>query len=342
MDQKHADGSYSTAGPSSGGNVTGLTPTTTTTTSSAAEHIPSYHEATAASSGAMPTVDSPFTFPTDSKPPPVPLYEASAPANRSSSSSSSSSASQKPIAIPQVAPDPAAPFLSAYPPALLAHGITQQAWHSFLDTLSAFLTAKVSDRAVAHAGDLAKSLGEPPKQYGKNLASHAKAVGKQIARDAKRLNIAGLAAGVIGGAISLPLRAVFGAVHTVFAIPATALAAVSQTPKTPLQRAATYAAVASTKWLNERGLHAVLLDTTQLADMVHMAPPRFLDVAAAAAGGGEKEARGGSAARIMSALEGQVQRVKVLGGNEDEVVVLSAQSLWLVLVPVVVSDERGT
>ncbi|KAG6257949.1 hypothetical protein E4U49_006626 [Claviceps purpurea] len=291
-----------------------------------AEQIPSYQEATSSSSGGMPTIDSPFTFPTDNPPP---SYEANAQGALGFSSASSSSYGTKPIAIPQVAPDPAAPFLSAYPHDLLSHGITQQAWHAFVDTTSAFLTAKVSDRAIAHAGDMAKSLGAPPKQYGRNIAAHAKTVGKQIARDAKRFNILGLASSVVGGAVSIPVQAALGAVHTVLAIPGTAVAAVSQTPRTPLERAATYAAVASKKWLNQRGLHAVLLDTRQLAGMVRVPAEQFLDVAAEGAG------KTGSAAGMMSALCGYVQPLQVLG---KEVVVLSTQTLWLVVVPVGAAD----
>ncbi|KAG6085616.1 hypothetical protein E4U15_001202 [Claviceps sp. LM218 group G6] len=300
------------------------TPSLDSADMSHAEQIPSYQEATSSSSGGMPTIDSPFTFPTDSPPP---SYEANAQA--APGFSLSSSYGTKPIAIPQVAPDPASPFLSAYPHDLLSHGITQQAWNAFVDTTSAFLTAKVSDRAIAHAGDMAKSLGAPPKQYGRNIAAHAKTVGKQIARDAKRFNILGVASSVVGGAVSIPVQAALGAVHTVLAIPGTAVAAVSQTPRTPLERAATYAAVASKKWLNQRGLHTVLLDTRQLAGMVRVPVEQFLGVAAEGAG------KTGSAAGMMSALCGYLQPLQVLG---KEVVVLSTQTLWLVVVPVAVAD----
>ncbi|KAG5913118.1 hypothetical protein E4U42_001447, partial [Claviceps africana] len=156
MDRKQADGGFPAAGPAT---------RSTNTRCSAAEHIPSHDEPAGASRGGMPTLDSPFTFPTSDLPP-LPPYSVDAKAEAEAGPGpgpSSSSSSEKPMAIPQLAPDSASPFLPAYPPGLLAHGITQQAWRSFLDTLSAFLTAKVSDRAVAHAGDLAKSLGEPPR-----------------------------------------------------------------------------------------------------------------------------------------------------------------------------------
>ncbi|KAG6004507.1 hypothetical protein E4U43_000721 [Claviceps pusilla] len=294
------------------------------------------------SSGVMPTVDSPSTCPTNN-PSALPRYEVTVAAvlGASSSSSSSSSSPPNPIAIPQVAPDPAAPFLSAYPPGLLAHGITPETWHSFLDTISAFLTANASDRAVAHAGDLAKSLGGPPKNYGKSLASHARTLGKQLARDARRRNFVGLAYRAVAGALSIPAHIFVGAVHTVLAIPVAAMVAVSQTPKTPLQRAVTYAAAESKKWLNERGLRAVLLDTTQLADKVGVLAHRFLDDASLDGrdvGGEEKRGGDGKAVDTMRALEKHLQKVMVSEKAKDEVVVLGAQSLWLVVLPGVAAD----
>ena len=75
-----------------------------------------------------PTVSSPFNFPRTECPP----YSAG------------TSSAQRPFAIPQQWPEPAAPFLSAYPAGLLNFGITAPSWHSFLDTMSAFLTARVS------------------------------------------------------------------------------------------------------------------------------------------------------------------------------------------------------
>ncbi|KAK2590947.1 hypothetical protein QQS21_011366 [Conoideocrella luteorostrata] len=321
LDEKRQDGSRATpqaSSPSSPPAIAGPS------TAGPAEQIPSYDEATR-STGAVPTVDSPFNFPTTTQPPPS--YEAHARAEANPSSSK-----QKPIAIPQLAPDDAAPFLAAYPPSLLAHGVTEQAWCSFLETVSAFLTAKVSDRAIAHAGDVGRSVSGLPVNYGKNLANHTISVGKQIAKEAKRFNVLGVVGGVIGGVISIPMHAVSGVVGTIFQIPATALAAAVKTPKTPLERAATYAAVASKDWLNSRGLHAVLLDTKQLAEMIHMSPNKFLEVASA---GGKSSS---SAAGTMCSLEQHVEKLKVL---EEEVVLLNAKSLWLVLVPVVMEADES-
>ncbi|TWU74204.1 hypothetical protein ED733_002542 [Metarhizium rileyi] len=338
LDQKRHDGGYSsqaqssspsTAAPASSPTSTAPALAGPSASSYPAERIPTYQEATA-TTGGVPTVDSPFNFPTAADVPPS--YEAHdvAEAETETSPGLSIASNAKPMAIPQTAPDQAAPFLSAYPPSLLAYGVTEQTWRSFLDTVSAFLTAKVSDRAIAHAGDMARSLGEPPKDYGKALVSHSKSVGKQIAKDAKRFNVFGVAAGFIEGAISLPIHAAFGAVDTIFRIPGTAMSAISQSPRTPLQRAATYSAVANKDWLHARGLHAVLLDTNQLADMIHIPADNFLEMAAL---GGKS----GTAAATMGALDGHIEKLKML--QDDELVVLSGKSLWLVLVPTVQQDE---
>lgn len=320
-DRKRQDGGHTRPATSAPGEETAPPPPRPRVITGPA--VPSYDEATGA---VRPTVDSPpFNFPaattTHHLPP---SYEATPPGPFKQ---------EKPIAIPQIiAPGPAAaaaasPFISAYPPSLLARGITEQAWLSFLDTVSALLTAKASDRAVAHAADVARSLGSPPANYGRGLASHARTAGRQIARDAKRLNLLAVAAGVVGAAASIPVHAALGAVHTVLAMPSTALAAVSRSPRTPLQRAATYSAVASQEWLNPRGLHAVLLDTRQLADMVRVSADTLLDVAAEGGRSG-----GGGAAGTMGALEAHLEKLSVI---EEKTVLLSAQSLWLVLVPVV-------
>lgn len=48
-----------------------------------------------------------------------------------------------------------------------------------------------------------------------------------------------------------------------------AISAVSNTPRTLLQQAAAYFAMVNMVWLNAR-LHVVLLDTEQLAEMIHV------------------------------------------------------------------------
>ncbi|KZZ88762.1 hypothetical protein AAL_07963 [Moelleriella libera RCEF 2490] len=281
-----------------------------------AARIPSYDEATR-EAGPIPTVDSPFNFPVTDEP--LPAYEAEI---------GSSSSAPRPVAIPQLAPDATAPFLLAYPPSLLANGITELTWRSFLETMSAFLTAKVSERAIAHAGDVARSMSEAPRNYGRRLADHTRLAGKQIAREAQRFNIIGVVAGAVDAVVSIPLHATFGALHTIMEIPASAVAASSKMPKTPLERAATYATVASKDWLNTRGLQAVLLDSEQLAQTVSVTPDRLLEMASSG--------KSGNAVVTMSSLESLIKPLKV---SEDEVVMIKKSTLWLVLIPL--AKEHG-
>ncbi|GAB0146177.1 hypothetical protein EsHS_00006586, partial [Epichloe bromicola] len=194
-----------------------------------AKHVvPSYDEATAGSgsSGAIPTVDSPFNFP--------PSYEAKA-ESPSGDPSGDPCTQKKPIAIPQVAPGPAAaaPFISAYPPLPCSPAASpSRRWCSFLETTRLCLPHSQGIRS-----------GHCPR-----------------------------------GRRTRPLR--------------------------------------GRDWLNARRLHAVLLDTGQLADMVRVPADALLDIAAG----------------TMGALQGHLEKLSV---SEEKAVVLGAQSLWLVLVPVV-------
>ncbi|KAF4336751.1 hypothetical protein FBEOM_9382 [Fusarium beomiforme] len=255
----------------------------------------------------VPTAENPFNFPSES---PLPSY------------SEASSAKEPPIAIPQESPTPTSPFLKAYAPALLGHGITKEAWASFLDTISAFMTAKVGERAINHAGDVAKTVGQQPVNYIKNVQNHAKSVGKNIAANTKRGNIIGAAAGVVGGAISIPLGAVFGAVGTVVGLPGRTIAAVARKPKTPAERAVAYVAVANHDWLNKRGLHASLVNTEQLSEVVGVSVKALLEASAE----GDKS---GGPLGPLSALSDHIARLEV---NGPGVIDIGAETWWLVLV----------
>lgn len=208
-----------------------------------------------------PTAASPFQFPTDV---PAPPYAES---HRSVI---------KPIAIPQLSPEPTAPFLQAYAPSLLAYGITRESWVSLLDTLSAFLAAKVTDQALAHAADIGREVGKVPKFFGKNVATHVKSLGRHITNDAKRGNVIGAAMGVIGGAITLPLATAGGIVGAVASIPGRSISAASQRPRTPRERAVAYTVVANKKWLGERNLYAQLMDTHELARLLDVSSNQIL------------------------------------------------------------------
>ena len=258
----------------------------------------------------VPTVSSPFNFPTGSDQLP---YEAPLESSRD----------RLPIAIPQLKPGPASPFLSAYAPSLLRHGITQETWRSFLDTVSAFLTAKVSDRAISHAGDMAKHLSEDSKNFGKSLAKEAKAVSKEIASSVKRGDVFSAAGSALGGTISLPLSFTFGLLDTALALPASTVGAIVKRPKTPGQRAAAYAAVANEKWLHTRGLHAQMLDSNELAQILGITVADFLSPA--------QQSKDPSPSGQIRALEGRLAALEV--NQEQGQLELETNTIWMVLAP---------
>ncbi|ATY66983.1 hypothetical protein A9K55_000611 [Cordyceps militaris] len=293
-----------------------------------------------AGGGGMPTVEDPFNFPTtDEALPPYSTHEtdaAASPAIADDSAGGPSSAaaagppgappssarsSMKPIAIPQVVPDASSPFVPAYPPCLLARGITEPSWMSFLDTVSAFLTAKVGDRAVSHAGDMAKHLAEGTSTLGKNIASYSKRLGKDVAKHAKRGNIFGVAATVIAGSVSLPVRTALGVAGTLTMLPGAAVSAIGKKPKTPAERVNAYNMVANEKWLHQRGLHIQLVDTPGLAHMLGLPTEQLLAVA--------RSGKEGSASGMLQALDLHIEPLKI---SAETTLGLSDRSLWLVLV----------
>ncbi|CAM1507647.1 Fc.00g072880.m01.CDS01 [Cosmosporella sp. VM-42] len=255
-----------------------------------------------------PTSESPFNFPSNVPPPGY--------------SAGSSSSSRQPIAVPQSDPNPTSRFICAYPSVLLRNGITQQTWRSFLETLSAFLTAKVSDRAISHAGDIAKKLSQGPENLVKDVYSHTKDVGRNIGNNAKRGNVLGAAMGVVGGAISIPLSAAFGTVRTVVGLPGSTVTAVAKKPKTPRERAAAYLAVANRDWFESRGLHARLLDTQELCESVGVSSENVLETARASK---DETAEG-----QLLGLHGYVANLEFW---DQTFLKLGDKTLWVVLVP---------
>lgn len=252
-----------------------------------------------------PTPENPFNFPPSED---IPAYTETSP-------------SSKPVAIPQSRPDAAAAFITAYAPALLARGVTPETWHAFVTTASAFLTATVSAKALAHAGDVARHLGSTPASFGKNVARNARSVGGHIRDEARRGNVVGAAFGVVGGAVSLTLGTVFGAVGAVTAMPATAVGAVARRPKTPRERAVVYVAVANKDWLNARGLSASILDTQELCHIFGVADSRTLLEEAG-------QGKGDNAAGQLQRLERYFCELKV---GQTETLKLGAKTLWLVV-----------
>lgn len=279
------------------------------------ETLPSYEDCTPGPSSSSyqqqrsegPTVDNPFDFPAKSE---LPSYSVAAPIS-----------DNKPVAIPQLSPDSAAPFVAAYAPTLLNRGIPPDAWLSFVNTLSAFLTAKVSDKAIAHAGDIGRHLGSAPKSFGQGVARNAKSAGQRIRDNAKQGNIVGTATSVVGGAVSLTLGTVFGAVGTIMAMPGAAVGAVARKPQTPLERAAAYAHVANKDWLNPRGLYAQILDTQQLCRITGLEDPRQLIETAG-------EGKSQSAADQLQRLERYLCELQIENAGKLD---LGIKTLWLVV-----------
>lgn len=228
------------------------------------DELPSYqaHPPPQHSTPLMPTVSSPFDFPTDEAPP---TYTAT-------------TIDQRPIAIPQRYSDPAAPFLAAYPPVLLRHGIPSDTWYSFLDTLSAFLTAKVSKRAISHAGDVASSVVKMPQRFGKSVVDNAKSHAKQVTINAKHGNIPGVIGSVVGGVIGMTVGTAAGFVGHVLSTPGHA-AGVAANPQTPRERAESYSTAANTDWLHKRGLHVQLCSTLELRNLLEVPLQQFLETA---------------------------------------------------------------
>jgi hypothetical protein len=236
-----------------------------------------------------PTVSSPFDFPSTSLPPYSPKVT-----------------NQRPIAIPQIQPDPAAPFISAYSPSLLNYGIPAQSWRSFIDTMSAFLTARVSKRAISHAGDIATEIGRVPQNLAKDVKAHAKETGRNIATSAKQFNPAGVIGGIVGGSISLTLGTTFKVIGSIFQLPGTAIAAAAN-PQTPRGRAELYAAAANRDWFHSRGLHARLLNTFEFAGLLDVSVEQILNAA---------ESQPGNSVEKLGALRNWIDELQLQEGGD--------------------------
>lgn len=273
---------------------------------------PAYEPSSGGSSvPSVPTVSEPFNFPTSA---PIPARSPDQPRLAANSKVGL-------IVIPQRSPDPKSPFIAAYPPSLLAYGITDRTWVSFLDTMSAFLAAKVSDRALSHAATMARRFGEKPMDVGKRIQSHGKSIGQAIVDHGRRGHIISAGLDVVRGIVSLPLMAASGIVHTGLSLPGTTVSAVLEKPQTPLQRAAAYALTANEKWLRPRGLEVGLAETDKVAELTGMSTYELLERAA--------QVSTHDAQAVMKALEGRLATLQVHAGETLE---LGRQNIWLVLV----------
>ncbi|KAG7140811.1 hypothetical protein HYQ45_002528 [Verticillium longisporum] len=255
-----------------------------------------------------PTAERPFDFPA----PP---------------SSAPSSAPRHYIVVPQQCSEPASPFLQAYAPSLLARGIPAESWLSFLDTLSAFLAAKVSDRALSHAGDVARQLGKGPTNSFKGVYAHAKNVGQNITKHARRGNVVGATVGAVGGAISIPLSAAFSVIGAVVSMPGSALAAASKKPASQRDRAAAYLAVANKDWFHSRGLDAAIVTTVELEELTGTSVRGILTPSS----GDGKEVK--TVEEQLAALEASFAKLEMMGSGFPRLEIAN-ETLWVVLNPV--------
>ncbi|KAI1392674.1 uncharacterized protein F4822DRAFT_137519 [Hypoxylon trugodes] len=286
--------------------------------------LPSYEDASGPSSFAHigqedapmqgPSLASPFNFPSDSN---LPSYTASP----------TTTEQQRPIAIPQLKPDFTSPFLDAYTQILLRHGVTEDTWVAFLRTLSGFLAATVSEKAISHAAEIGQHIGDVPKRFGKETLAHIKHTGHNISDSAKKGNYIGAATRVVGGAIALPVATAIRAAGAVVSLPFAAIGAVTKDPKTPRERAVAYAAAANVKWLHSRGLEAHLLDTAELGHNLGLPLNELLQL-----GRANKDA---DAAGKLALLGTHIAELKVRMAANLEI---GANTLWLVVMEKAVDD----
>ena len=247
-----------------------------------------------------PTVQSPFDFPTADLPPYSPR-----------------NISLRPIAIPQASASPTSAFLPAYSPNLLAYGIPPESWQSFITTVSAFLSARVSTQAINHASDVAASLGSGSKR----LVSETASIGRSVGKSAKR----GDAAGVVRGTIGLTLGSVGRVIGTVVSLPGAAIQAATLKPKTPRQRAEAYILAANKDWFNSRGLMASLLNTRELVDALDINIETFLNTAR-----GQKKRL---ADEQLRELKPWIDDLELQNNKNEKPFNLERHTLWLVLFP---------
>ena len=270
---------------------------------------------------AGPTADSPFQFPTGASLPPY------SPPSGSPPQAGPSAPSTKLIAVPQTEPSPTAPFLPAFPPSLLRHGIVQQTFLSFLETLAAFLAAKVSDRAVAHAADVASQIGLGPKSHFKHVVGHGRDVFRGIGTHAKKGNVGGVISGLISGAVTLPITTALGLTGAVTSLPAHTISAVTKKPLTGRQRAEAYVAVANKDWFNKRGIEAALADSGDVTELLGGVELSALRDAACAEKAETKDGLlGGFGGRLEKMeLSEAVEMTEAMGSF-----IVGPETLWLV------------
>ncbi|KAI0008695.1 hypothetical protein F4779DRAFT_585788 [Xylariaceae sp. FL0662B] len=280
--------------------------------------LPSYEDATGSSSQSNqgqasqesaadgPTLTSPFNFPLDNT---VLTYL-------------SSDVIEPPIAVPQIKSDATAPFLHAYCPTLLRHGITPENWRAFLDTMSGFLAATVSEKAISHAAEIARHVGDVSKRLGKDTLARIKATGTRIGDNAKKGHFLAATVGLLEGTIALSVGTSILIVQSVVSLPMAVVGAATRKPQTPKERAVAYAAAANVEWFHQRGLSVVLLDSAELSRLLGMTVSQLLETA--------HSAKDPSATCQLAALGKHIAELEI---DTPATLQLEATTLWVVVVP---------
>jgi len=296
-------------------------------------------------SSSGPTADAPFNFPSDATLPPYSPVDN--PAGPTSGGSSYNDSSRLPLVIPQVRPRPDSPFLSAYSQDLLRYGIPKETWLSFTDTLSAFLTANISEKALSHAASIGRQISNVPADLGRSIGKDFSSVGRNIANSAKKGNIFGVATGFVGGMIGLSVGTGLKLAASATMLPGKAAMAVASTPQTPRERAAAYALVANGEWLGQRDLKAQIMDSVQVAELLSIPLQRLLQDSQATHDGSSAGATPlrhlhGAVAGLEVAVEEDAALSPSISGNSSKVNLSAARNnktleelgqatLWLVV-----------
>jgi hypothetical protein len=200
-----------------------------------------------------PTIDAPFEF-----------VEVEAPGFVISECSDDEPEQPRPIGIPQTEPQATSLFVDGYPQSLRKYGIGEETWASFVDTVSAFLEASVSENAVKHAVDMATRIGKRPAKLASNVFTRTRSIGQEIGQSAKQGHLFGVATGIIKGAVSIPLNLTMSTATAVLGLPISTAIALTRRPPTARERAAAYLAVANEQWLVPQKLFATIADTEEL------------------------------------------------------------------------------
>jgi hypothetical protein len=167
--------------------------------------------------------------------------------------------------------------------------------------------------------------------------SHVQSVGRDVAGNARSGNVVGAAFKLIGGVISIPIHAAVGTAATAVSLPGIAVSAAVKTPQTPRARAAAYLVVANQDWLAARGLHAELMDSKELSQLVGAS---VTSVADAVKGSAKKQGPNAEAAIQLKGLEDYIAELQLEG--EGVTLELGDATLWLVLRHRSAEEANGT